>query len=60
MPQNSAFESGQLEQIWEYDILPLLAEHHFGQGLDIEKIYGLEALRRDDREPSSSVAARIE
>jgi 5-methylcytosine-specific restriction protein B len=50
MPRHQAFEPGQLEEIWEYDILPLLAEHHFGQDMDIEKTYGIEALRRRDRE----------
>jgi 5-methylcytosine-specific restriction endonuclease McrBC GTP-binding regulatory subunit McrB len=51
MPQHQAFEPGQLEEIWEYDILPLLAEHHFGEGLDIEKTYGIEALRYRVGEP---------
>jgi MoxR-like ATPase len=60
MPRHLAFEPGQLEEIWEYDILPLLAEHHFGQGLDIEKTYGLEALRRQIRESSQGTAPRDE
>lgn len=60
MPRHLAFEPGQLEEIWEYDILPLLAEHHFGQGLDLEKIYGIEALRRLDRERSQGTTARAE
>ncbi|MFD7053271.1 DUF4357 domain-containing protein [Streptomyces mirabilis] len=37
-------ESG-LERTWRTKILPLLEEHHYGEGVDIEKRYGLAALR---------------
>ncbi|MFC7847157.1 AAA family ATPase [Arthrobacter sp. NPDC057388] len=60
MPRHLVFEPGQLEQIWEYDILPLLAEHHYGQDLDIEKTYGIEVLRRQHREQSQDAASRME
>lgn len=36
---------GSLERTWRTKILPLLEEHHYGEGLDIEKRYGLAALR---------------
>ncbi|WP_427005697.1 AAA family ATPase [Pseudarthrobacter sp. H2] len=60
MPAQRAFETGQLEDIWEYDILPLLAEHHFGEGLDVEKTYGLEALRREVAVAARTIEAPVE
>lgn len=45
MPRDGQFRSGQLEEIWEYEILPLLTEHHYGERVDVEKVYGLKALR---------------
>ncbi|WP_167043552.1 AAA family ATPase [Salinibacterium sp. ZJ454] len=36
----------RLAEIWEYEILPLLDEHHFGDGVDVSRKYGLPALRR--------------
>ncbi|MBM6622123.1 AAA family ATPase [Micrococcaceae bacterium RIT802] len=45
MPKDGLFQPGQLEDIWEYDILPLLTEHHYGERIDVEGTYGLEALR---------------
>ncbi|KPC60652.1 DUF4357 domain-containing protein [Streptomyces chattanoogensis] len=36
---------GGLERTWRTKILPLLEEHHYGEGVDIEKRYGLTALR---------------
>ncbi|MFI6699969.1 DUF4357 domain-containing protein [Streptomyces sp. NPDC050509] len=36
---------GGLERTWRTKILPLLEEHHYGEGVDIEKRYGLAALR---------------
>lgn len=35
-----------LERIWKTAILPLLAEHYFGEGRDIEREFGLQALRQ--------------
>ncbi|MDR6572471.1 hypothetical protein J2X60_001111 [Curtobacterium sp. 320] len=35
-----------LADVWRYEILPLLAEHHYGDGVDLEARYGLAALRR--------------
>ncbi|MFM9551680.1 DUF4357 domain-containing protein [Streptomyces caniscabiei] len=36
---------GGLERTWRTKILPLLEEYHYGEGVDIEKRYGLAALR---------------
>jgi 5-methylcytosine-specific restriction protein B len=38
-------ESGGLERIWRTAILPLLAEHYFGEGRDIDAEFGLAGLR---------------
>ncbi|WIB78770.1 AAA family ATPase [Curtobacterium sp. MCPF17_002] len=35
-----------LQDVWRYEILPLLAEHHYGEGVDLEARYGLAMLRR--------------
>lgn len=35
-----------LQDVWRYEILPLLAEHHYSDGVDLEARYGLAALRR--------------
>ncbi|MCL9665413.1 AAA family ATPase [Curtobacterium albidum] len=35
-----------LADVWRYEILPLLAEYHYGDGVDLEARYGLAALRR--------------
>jgi 5-methylcytosine-specific restriction protein B len=35
-----------LQDVWRYEILPLLAEHHYGEGVDLEARYGLATLRR--------------
>ena len=36
---------GGLERTWRTKIFPLLEEYHYGEGVDIEKRYGLAALR---------------
>ena len=35
-----------LEDVWATDLLPLLEEHHAGQNVRVEQVYGLAALRR--------------
>ncbi|WP_405691648.1 DUF4357 domain-containing protein [Streptomyces sp. NBC_01185] len=45
------YREGGLERTWRTKILPLLEEHHYGEGVDIEKRYGLAALQ-------AAVAAR--
>jgi len=38
-------EPGGLDRIWRTAILPLLTEHYFGEGRDIDAEFGLAALR---------------
>ncbi|GAA3301938.1 AAA family ATPase [Glutamicibacter nicotianae] len=45
MPASGTLVAGQLEEIWEYEILPLLSEYHFGEEVDIKERYGLASLR---------------
>ncbi|MER6170806.1 hypothetical protein [Streptosporangium sp. NPDC001681] len=33
------------ERVWRTQILPLLEEHHYGDGIDVSQRYGLAALR---------------
>ncbi|MFD3355241.1 DUF4357 domain-containing protein [Streptomyces fradiae] len=40
-----AYREGGLERTWRTKILPLLEEHHYGEGLDVAARYGLDALR---------------
>ncbi|MFC8097898.1 DUF4357 domain-containing protein [Streptomyces sp. NPDC057363] len=43
--KKGVFRQGGLERTWRTKILPLLEEHHYGEGVDIEARYGLTALR---------------
>ncbi|WP_075738462.1 DUF4357 domain-containing protein [Streptomyces acidiscabies] len=43
--KKGVYREGGLERTWRTKILPLLEEHHYGEGVDIEKRYGLDALR---------------
>ncbi|MFF5183429.1 DUF4357 domain-containing protein [Streptomyces sp. NPDC000345] len=43
------YRDGGLERTWRTKILPLLEEHHYGEGVDIEKRYGLTVLRESLR-----------
>lgn len=49
---------GGLERLWKVAILPLLAEHYFGEGRDVAREFGLPSLRAalDDRVPVGLVA----
>jgi 5-methylcytosine-specific restriction protein B len=38
-------EPGGLERAWRTAILPLLEEHHYGDGIDVSARYGLDAIR---------------
>ena len=38
------YRDGGLERTWRTKILPLLTEHHYGDGVDVKKRYGLQAL----------------
>ncbi|MFD3805844.1 DUF4357 domain-containing protein [Streptomyces sp. NPDC058619] len=43
--KKGVYRDGGLERTWRTKILPLLEEHHYGEGVDIEKRYGIAALR---------------
>ncbi|MFF3335564.1 DUF4357 domain-containing protein [Streptomyces sp. NPDC002888] len=43
--KKGVYRKGGLERTWRTKILPLMEEHHYGEGVDIEKRYGLAALR---------------
>ncbi|MFF5488123.1 DUF4357 domain-containing protein [Streptomyces virginiae] len=43
--KKAVYREGGLDRTWRTKILPLLEEHHYGEGIDIAKTYGLEALR---------------
>ncbi|WP_232283800.1 DUF4357 domain-containing protein [Saccharomonospora cyanea] len=43
--RKGVYRDGGLERTWRTKILPLLEEHHYGEGLDVEQHYGLRALR---------------
>ena len=45
MPSDADLSEARLQEIWRYEILPLLEEAHYGEGIDIETRYGLAALR---------------
>ncbi|MFJ9426528.1 AAA family ATPase [Streptomyces sp. NPDC101249] len=40
------YRDGGLERTWRTKILPLLEEHHYGEGIDVAARYGLDALRK--------------
>ncbi|WP_326755402.1 DUF4357 domain-containing protein [Streptomyces hirsutus] len=40
-----AYRNDGLERTWRTKILPLLEEHHYGEGIDVAARYGLDALR---------------
>ncbi|WP_217130835.1 DUF4357 domain-containing protein [Streptomyces sp. AC558_RSS880] len=43
--KKGVYRDGGLERTWRTKILPLLEEHHYGEGVDVEKRYGPAALR---------------
>jgi len=40
-------DPGRLERVWRHAVLPLLEEHYFGTGVDVEARFGLAALTKD-------------
>ncbi|WP_225799147.1 DUF4357 domain-containing protein [Streptomyces sp. NK15101] len=40
------YRDGGLDRTWRTKILPLLEEHHYGEGIDVAARYGLDALRK--------------
>ncbi|MGW4276963.1 DUF4357 domain-containing protein [Streptomyces seoulensis] len=47
--KKGVYRDGGLERTWRTKILPLLEEHHYGEGVDVERRYGLAALRESLR-----------
>lgn len=43
--REAVYEPGGLERVWRTSILPLLEEHHYGDGTDVHARYGLAAIR---------------
>ncbi|MER7485658.1 DUF4357 domain-containing protein [Streptomyces sp. NPDC126497] len=43
--RRGVYREGGLERTWRTRILPLLEEHHYGEGVDVGQRYGLAALR---------------
>ncbi|WP_007024784.1 DUF4357 domain-containing protein [Saccharomonospora iraqiensis] len=43
--RESVYRDGGLDRAWRTRILPLLTEHHYGDGVDVEQRYGLRTLR---------------
>lgn len=43
--RDAVHSNGGLERAWRTAILPLLEEHHYGDGVDVRQRYGLEAIR---------------
>lgn len=44
--RDGVYAEGGLETTWETSILPLLEEHHFGEGIDVAKEYALARILR--------------
>ena len=47
MPKRGELTADVLDRIWSSEILPLLEEHHYGEGKDVLKQYRLETLRAE-------------
>ncbi|MEV4094784.1 McrB family protein [Streptosporangium saharense] len=43
--KKGVYRDGGLERTWRTKILPLLEEHHYGEGVNVERLYGLRSLR---------------
>jgi 5-methylcytosine-specific restriction protein B len=56
--RRAVHEVDGLGRTWRTAILPLLEEHHYGEGLDVAKRYGLGALQA--RIAADEVAATVD
>ncbi|MBY8855413.1 DUF4357 domain-containing protein [Nocardia sp. CA2R105] len=50
--KKGVYRDGGLERTWRTKILPLLEEHHYGEGLNVGQRYGLPALRTAIKPPA--------
>jgi 5-methylcytosine-specific restriction protein B len=48
-----------IDSVWTHEILPLLSEHHYADGLDVDREYGLESLRRGLTKTSSTAVQEV-
>jgi 5-methylcytosine-specific restriction protein B len=53
MPSDDDVSESRLREIWHHEILPLLEEYHYGEGRDVNALYGIDALRRNLPQESS-------
>lgn len=58
--RDAATQPAGLERIWRTSIMPLMAELHYGDDLDLEPTYGLSALRKALAARSGSVQLAAE
>jgi len=49
-----------LERVWRTAILPLLEEHHYGDGTDVRARYGLDAIRKALQARNSAPISPVE
>ncbi len=54
--RDEVYRDGGLETVWETSILPLLEEHHFGEGIDVEAHYSLTTIRARIARTASSAS----
>lgn len=58
--RSSVYAAGGLERMWRTSILPLLEEHHYGDGIDVAARYGYAAITASlapaDPEPTDAIA----
>ncbi|MEU4836129.1 DUF4357 domain-containing protein [Streptosporangium sp. NPDC023615] len=52
--KKGVYREGGLERTWRTKILPLLEEHHYGEGVNIEQRYGLSSLRAAVASPTGT------
>ncbi len=50
----------ELELVWEHAIMPLLEEHYYGTGRDLEGDFGLSSLRRKLATEADAAAAETD
>ncbi|MBH0130559.1 AAA family ATPase [Salinibacterium sp. NK8237] len=59
MPGDGDLSEDRLREIWRYQLLPLLEEAHYGDGLDIVARFGYDAINRKAQSSSVSVTLPV-
>lgn len=58
MPQDGDLSESRLREIWRYQLLPLLEESHYGDGLDVNARFGFDTIsRRAAQTPARAMTA---